>query len=122
MACRYAVQYEDGDKEEFVASELTKGGKKSMLQPPGVEDKSDYEELDRLYVQAQTEWAAGKHSIFECISGCPRQTFALLLIAAMHRRIGLESLLRDDITDHLAKCCSETVQRTLTPCTSSLFL
>lgn len=64
VACRYAVQYEDGDKEEFVACELTKGGKKSMLQPSGKEDRTDHEELDRLYIQAQAEWAAGEHSVF----------------------------------------------------------
>ncbi|KAL3147456.1 hypothetical protein ABBQ38_014514 [Trebouxia sp. C0009 RCD-2024] len=51
----YAVQYEDGDKEEFVLSELRK--KKNMLQPAGVEERNDYEELDRLYAQAQAEWA-----------------------------------------------------------------
>lgn len=59
MGRRYAVQYEDDDKEEFVKSELTKKGKKNMLQPAGVEERTDYEELDRLYAQAQAEWAAG---------------------------------------------------------------
>ena len=35
-----------------------------MLQPSGKEDRTDYEELDRLYIQAQAEWAAGEHSVF----------------------------------------------------------
>lgn len=52
------MQYEDGDKEEFVTSELKK--KKSMLQPAGVEQRTDFEELDRLYAEAQAEWAAGR--------------------------------------------------------------
>lgn len=57
--CRYAVQYEDGDKEEFVLFELKKKGR---LQPAGEEDRQDYEELDRLYALAKAEWAAGKTS------------------------------------------------------------
>lgn len=30
-----------------------------MLQPAGVEQRTDFEELDRLYAEAQAEWAAG---------------------------------------------------------------
>lgn len=58
------MQYEDGDKEEFVVSELRK--KKNMLQPAGVEERTDYEELDRLYAQAQAEWATGTESPVNC--------------------------------------------------------
>lgn len=57
MFCRFAVRYEDGDTEELVISELKR--KKNMLQPAGVEQRTDFEELDRLYAEAQAEWAAG---------------------------------------------------------------
>ena len=50
------MQYEDGDKEEFAISELR--GKK-LLQPVGPGDKTNFEELDRLYSQAKADWAAG---------------------------------------------------------------
>lgn len=66
-ACRFAVQYEDGDREEFVRSELLK--KKNMLQPAGVEQRTDFEELDRLYDQAQAEWAAGTGNPANCSAG-----------------------------------------------------
>ena len=65
---RYAVQYEDGDKEEFVISELKK--KKNMLQPAGVEQRTDFEELDRLYAEAQAEWAAGRSNPVPCFTKC----------------------------------------------------
>ncbi|DBA78417.1 TPA: hypothetical protein ACH3X2_007913 [Trebouxia sp. C0005] len=51
----YAVQYEDGDKEEFTPSQLKKKG---VLQPEGEGDRTDFEELDRLYALAKAEWAA----------------------------------------------------------------
>ncbi|DBB00824.1 TPA: hypothetical protein ACH3X1_000752 [Trebouxia sp. C0004] len=51
----YAVQYEDGDKEEFTPSQLKKKG---VLQPEGEADRTDFEELDRLYALAKAEWAA----------------------------------------------------------------
>jgi len=50
------VQYEDGDKEEFTPSQLKKKG---VLQPEGEGDRTDFEELDRLYALAKAEWAAG---------------------------------------------------------------
>ena len=53
--CRYAVQYEDGDKEEFELAEL----KKKLLQPAGPQDKTDFEQLERMYTAAKAEWAAG---------------------------------------------------------------
>ncbi len=56
LHCRYAVQYEDGDKEEFTPSQLKKKG---VLQPEGEGDRTDFEELDRLYAVAKAEWAAG---------------------------------------------------------------
>lgn len=52
------MQYEDGDKEEFFISELKR--KKNMLQPAGVEQRTDFEVLDRMYAEAQAEWAAGR--------------------------------------------------------------
>ena len=60
---RYAVQYEDGDKEELVISELKK---RNILQPAGVEQRTDFEELERLYAEAQVEWAAGKSHPYSC--------------------------------------------------------
>lgn len=60
------MQYEDGDKEEFVISELKK--KKNMLQPAGVEQRTDFEELDRLYAEAQAEWAAGRSHPVPCLT------------------------------------------------------
>lgn len=51
------MQYEDGDKEEFVLSELRK---KKTLQPESQEDRTDFEELDRLYSLAKAEWTAGQ--------------------------------------------------------------
>lgn len=57
--CRYAVQYEDGDKEEFVISELKK---KKMLQPAGEEDRTDFDELERLFAEAKAELASGNLS------------------------------------------------------------
>lgn len=59
MHCRYAVQYEDGDKEEFTSSQLKKKG---LLQPEGEGDRTDFQELDRLYAVAKAEWAAGKYN------------------------------------------------------------
>ena len=50
------MQYEDGDKEEFTPSQLKKKG---VLQPEGEGDRTDFEELDRLYALAKAEWAAG---------------------------------------------------------------
>ena len=89
MACRYAVQYEDGDKEEFVISELKK---KNMLQPAGVEQRTDFAELDRVYSQAQSEWAAGT----QCIPVC----------SMLH---GLELLPRNLMSE--SSCLSERVLR-----------
>lgn len=71
------MQYEDGDKEEFVLSELRK---KKTLQPESEEDRTDFEELDRLYGLAKTEWAAGQ---FPCLYhvthvNCVQQCYALL--------------------------------------------
>jgi len=59
LHCRYAVQYEDGDKEEFTSSQLKKKG---LLQPEGEGDRTDFQELDRLYAVAKAEWAAGKYN------------------------------------------------------------
>ena len=50
------MQYEDGDTEELLASELKK---KKLLQPAGPQDRTDYAELDRLYVAAKVQWAKG---------------------------------------------------------------
>lgn len=50
------MQYEDGDTEEFVVSELKK---QKLLQLPGPEDRTDFGELDRLYAAAQQQWAQG---------------------------------------------------------------
>ena len=54
--CRYAVQYEDGDTEELLASELKK---EKRLQRAGPQDRTDYDELDRLYAAAKVQWAKG---------------------------------------------------------------
>ena len=51
------MQYEDGDTEELLASELKK---KKLLQPAGPQDRTDYAELDRLYVAAKVQWAKGE--------------------------------------------------------------
>ena len=50
------MQYEDGDTEELLASELKK---KKLLQPAGPQDRTDYDELDRLYAAAKVQWAKG---------------------------------------------------------------
>ena len=52
------MQYEDGDKEEFLPSEL-----KRKLQPVGEGDRTDFEALDRLYAEVKAEWAAGTASV-----------------------------------------------------------
>ena len=66
--CRYAVQYEDGDKEEFELSELKK---KKLLQPAGPQDKTDFQELERMYNAAKAEWAAG--TVMPGLFACSKQ-------------------------------------------------
>lgn len=56
--CRYAVQYEDGDTEELLVTELKK---KKLLQPAGPQDRTDFDELERLYAAAKVQWAKGAH-------------------------------------------------------------
>ena len=65
------MQYEDGDKEEFVLSELRK---KKTLQPESLEDRTDFEELERLYGLAKAEWAAGQ---FPCPFKAKRKVYAV---------------------------------------------
>ena len=91
---RYAVQYEDGDKEEFVISELKK--KKNMLQPAGVEQRTDFEELDRLYAEAQAEWAAGMSHPVPCL------TTVLEVAVLSPRHLSLNVRPR---TDKEVRCC-----------------
>lgn len=64
------MQYEDGDTEELLVSELKR---KKLLQPAGPQDRTDFAELDRLYAAAKLQWAKGTvsgrlHQLASCLA------------------------------------------------------